>query len=508
MPDQPATLLSTHGLTKEFRGFAAVQSVDLTVRTGHRARARRARTAPARPRCSTCSPASSRRPPGTIDVRRRATSPAAAGADRAPRHRPVVPDHQPVRPADRARARRARARQPDRPGLPLLAVSERTLGRFRDRADGAARPGRARRPRRARSWAASPTARSAPSSWPSPWRSTRKLLLLDEPTAGMGLEDVDRTIELVLRIAAGRTVVFVDHNMHVVGSLADRVTVLQQGEVLVEGHATTRCATTSKSSRPTWEQCRLLDASSRDLVRLVRRGRACSPTSSLTVGPGEVVTLVGRNGAGKTTLLRCVMGLHRQIEGTITVDGTRHRQAVAERPRPRRHRLGARRPRHLRQPHRRREPHACRPSSSDSAWSLDRVYESFPVLARAPRLRRAPSSPAASSRCSPSPGCCGWARGCCCCDEPSEGLAPVIVQHIGDDHPRDQGRRRRRAARRAEREASPPPSPTGTTCSPRAAIVEQLATPSSRPAESELLEHLGHLSPPHTDNQHKRRNYA
>lgn len=61
------------------------------------------------------------------------------------------------------------------------------------------------------------------------------LLLLDEPTAGMSLEDVDRTIELVLRIATGRTVVFVDHNMRVVGSLADRVTVLQQGEILVEG---------------------------------------------------------------------------------------------------------------------------------------------------------------------------------------------------------------------------------------------------------------------------------
>lgn len=62
-----------------------------------------------------------------------------------------------------------------------------------------------------------------------------KLLLLDEPTAGMGLEDVDRTIELVRKVSAGRTVVFVDHNMHVVGSLADRVTVLQSGRVLAEG---------------------------------------------------------------------------------------------------------------------------------------------------------------------------------------------------------------------------------------------------------------------------------
>ncbi len=62
-----------------------------------------------------------------------------------------------------------------------------------------------------------------------------QVMLLDEPTAGMGIEDVDRTIELVRRISAGRTVVFVDHNMHVVGSLANRVTVLQQGAILAEG---------------------------------------------------------------------------------------------------------------------------------------------------------------------------------------------------------------------------------------------------------------------------------
>jgi branched-chain amino acid transport system ATP-binding protein len=62
-----------------------------------------------------------------------------------------------------------------------------------------------------------------------------KLLLLDEPTAGMGMEDVDRTIALVKKVASGRTVIFVDHNMHVVGSLADTVTVLQSGQVLAEG---------------------------------------------------------------------------------------------------------------------------------------------------------------------------------------------------------------------------------------------------------------------------------
>ncbi|GAA4602610.1 ABC transporter ATP-binding protein [Actinoallomurus liliacearum] len=62
-----------------------------------------------------------------------------------------------------------------------------------------------------------------------------RVLLLDEPTAGMGTEDIDRTVELIRRIRAGRTVVMVEHNMTVVAALADRVTVLQAGRVLVEG---------------------------------------------------------------------------------------------------------------------------------------------------------------------------------------------------------------------------------------------------------------------------------
>jgi branched-chain amino acid transport system ATP-binding protein len=62
-----------------------------------------------------------------------------------------------------------------------------------------------------------------------------RVLLLDEPTAGMGLGDVDTTVALVRRIASGRTVVLVEHNLQVVHHLADRVTVMQRGKVLVEG---------------------------------------------------------------------------------------------------------------------------------------------------------------------------------------------------------------------------------------------------------------------------------
>ena len=62
-----------------------------------------------------------------------------------------------------------------------------------------------------------------------------RLLLLDEPTAGMGVEDINRTVELIQRIREDRTVVLVEHNMKVVGDLTDRVTVLQFGKVLAEG---------------------------------------------------------------------------------------------------------------------------------------------------------------------------------------------------------------------------------------------------------------------------------
>ena len=62
-----------------------------------------------------------------------------------------------------------------------------------------------------------------------------ELMLLDEPTQGMGHEDVHRVTELIRKVAVGRTVLMVEHNMNVVASIADRITVLQRGSVLAEG---------------------------------------------------------------------------------------------------------------------------------------------------------------------------------------------------------------------------------------------------------------------------------
>ncbi|MCB5224949.1 MAG: ABC transporter ATP-binding protein [Candidatus Cloacimonetes bacterium] len=62
-----------------------------------------------------------------------------------------------------------------------------------------------------------------------------KLMLLDEPTQGMSHEDVDIVTDLIRKVAANRTVLMVEHNMAVVGKIADIITVLQFGSVIAEG---------------------------------------------------------------------------------------------------------------------------------------------------------------------------------------------------------------------------------------------------------------------------------
>jgi branched-chain amino acid transport system ATP-binding protein len=72
-----------------------------------------------------------------------------------------------------------------------------------------------------------------------------ELMLLDEPMAGMAHEDVDRIAALIRRLAKNRTILMVEHNLSVVASLSDRITVLARGRVLAEGDY----ATVSKDPR-------------------------------------------------------------------------------------------------------------------------------------------------------------------------------------------------------------------------------------------------------------------
>ncbi len=62
-----------------------------------------------------------------------------------------------------------------------------------------------------------------------------ELMLLDEPTQGMGHEDVDKVTALIKRASADRTVLMVEHNMNVVSTIADTITVLQHGRIIADG---------------------------------------------------------------------------------------------------------------------------------------------------------------------------------------------------------------------------------------------------------------------------------
>jgi branched-chain amino acid transport system ATP-binding protein len=62
-----------------------------------------------------------------------------------------------------------------------------------------------------------------------------EIMLLDEPMAGMGHEDIEKVVELIRRVSVNRTVLMVEHNLNVVANLSDTITVLTRGQILAEG---------------------------------------------------------------------------------------------------------------------------------------------------------------------------------------------------------------------------------------------------------------------------------
>jgi branched-chain amino acid transport system ATP-binding protein len=150
---------------------------------------------------------------------------------------------------------------------------------------------------------------------------------------------------------------------------------------------------------------------------------------NLRVTAGEVVTLVGRNGAGKTTLVRSVMGLHRQVDGTVTFLG----HDVTRVPAHRRARAGmgwVQDDRGIYASLTVEENLLLPPKVSELAWTLERVYESFPLLAD---RRKAPGTTLSGGEQQMLAIARVLRTGArlLLMDEPSEGLAPVVVARIG-----------------------------------------------------------------------------
>jgi branched-chain amino acid transport system ATP-binding protein len=158
---------------------------------------------------------------------------------------------------------------------------------------------------------------------------------------------------------------------------------------------------------------------------------------SLDVRQGEVVTLLGRNGAGKTSTLRAIMGLVGRRTGAIRFEG---RELIDTRPdliARARHRLLPGGARHLRLARRDGEPDARRGARPGGLPS--RNPHAVPELKERARSQGTKLSGGEQQMLAIARILRTGAQ-LLLLDEPSEGWRPVIVQQIGDDHPRDQAR--------------------------------------------------------------------
>jgi branched-chain amino acid transport system ATP-binding protein len=226
------TILETQGLTKEFRGFVAVKGVDLRVRRGHI----HALIGPNGAGKTTCfnlltkflSPTSGRILLNGTDITgERPAQIARRGVIRSFQISAVFP-HLTVLENVRIGLQRKTGLsfhfwRSEKPLAPLertarALLDEVDLGGFADEITVNLPYGRKRALEIATTLAMEP-----------------ELMLLDEPTQGMGHEDVDRVTKLIKRVSQGRTILMVEHNMNVVSSIADRITVLARGSVLAEG---------------------------------------------------------------------------------------------------------------------------------------------------------------------------------------------------------------------------------------------------------------------------------
>ena len=153
--------------------------------------------------------------------------------------------------------------------------------------------------------------------------SRPRLLLLDEPMAGVGHEEAQRMVELLLRLKQECPMLLVEHDMDAVFRIADRITVLVNGRAIASGPPATIRAD------PRVREAYLGEGGTGLMAPLLavtdlHAGYGASAVLfgiSLEVAAGEVLALLGRNGMGKTTTVRAIMGLVRPTRGSDSLAG-------------------------------------------------------------------------------------------------------------------------------------------------------------------------------------------
>jgi ABC-type branched-subunit amino acid transport system ATPase component len=269
-----------------------------------------------------------------------------------------------------------------------------------------------------------------------------RLLLLDEPLAGLAEADREVVGRLIRRLAATHAVLLIEHDIDRVLALSDRLTVLHQGRVIADGGpaevarnpdvVTAYLGTERAAGAPAHRKAEVLVAAGQkpllqvESIRAGYSGSVVLEDVSLNVHEGEAVALLGRNGVGKTTALRTITGTVRASAGRIMLNGkdiTRakpfeiNQEGVSLVPEGRRLFPNLNVLDNLRI--------AARPGGA----SLDDVFELFPKLAilrrsKAESLSGGERQMLAIARALMIPA------KVILLDEPFEGLAPAIVNEV------------------------------------------------------------------------------
>jgi ABC-type branched-subunit amino acid transport system ATPase component len=273
-----------------------------------------------------------------------------------------------------------------------------------------------------------------------------RLLLLDEPSAGLDPDDTASLTHLIHTLTADTTVLLIDHNLDLVFTVADTVTVLHHGRHLATGTPdqirdnpqvhdaylpTGDQTPPARPPRATPRRPALLQ------IRGLRAGYRGAPVLDrvdLDVAAGEAVAVLGRNGAGKTTLLNTIAGLLPPHAGRIDIAGqplpTRRghdpaRAGLAFVPQGRRLFASLTVAEHLTAA---QAANRGRPRTAP-VWTVERLLNLLPALAgrlhhRAHRLSGGEQQMLALARAlltNPR---------LLLLDEPSEGLAPAVIGQL------------------------------------------------------------------------------
>ena len=148
--------------------------------------------------------------------------------------------------------------------------------------------------------------------------SKPKLLLLDEPTAGMTLDETQKTANLIHQLAKETAVVAIEHDMNFVRALGCHTYVMHQGTII------RRRRLWRNRTQRAGQRCLFGEGVTMLEVRNLKAGYGVLPVLhdvSFNLKKGETLVLLGRNGVGKSTLLKSLIGINKPTSGDIFING-------------------------------------------------------------------------------------------------------------------------------------------------------------------------------------------